>query len=149
MALDSVLREVVAAVESGGSGGMDALRFEPGVYEGWPFDAAMKRCQASNGGCSIPTARMISATSWGRFQILGYNLYLDGYSRPVAKFLASAFDQEAALETFLTRRSINWTWADLVADPRKAETFTTRYNGPAGWPSYFERMKEAAPPASS
>lgn len=141
--VDPQLAKIIAAVESGGSNDTAAIRFEPGVYSTWTFDHAMLDAQHFN-RCSSTTAKAICAISWGRYQILGYNLYLDGYAAPVVNFAASPSDQDAALDRFLTRRAIGWTWAELAADPVKAQAFVERYNGPAGWPGYFDRMKAVA-----
>ena len=141
--IDPALSSIIAHVESGGSGDTRAIRFEPGVYSGWPFDAAMSRARAAN-ACSQDTARAVCAISWGRFQILGYNLYLDGYSGSIVDFASDIAAQVTALDDFLTKRSINWNWVDLAADQGIAQRFVQVYNGPAGWPDYWTKMQQAA-----
>lgn len=140
--VDPRLAAIIARVESGGSGDRWAMRFEPGIYSGWPFDRAMTAAQGAN-RCSNPTARAICAISWGRYQTLGYNLYLDGYQGPVGGFLASEPDQLAALATFLTLRNINWSWDEMAGDSYKLDTFAMKYNGPGNVDGYIARMRAA------
>jgi hypothetical protein len=66
-----LLSQVVAQVES--SGDIFALRYEP-TYE--PSSASIVACRsAASSYMSVESARMICKTSWGRYQIMGDNLY--------------------------------------------------------------------------
>jgi len=89
------LSDVVAQVESGGS--ILAMRYEP-AYS--PPEASVEACiAAASTYIDYITALTICKTSWGKFQIMGGNLY----SAPLSlseNILRYATDEALQLATF-------------------------------------------------
>ena len=143
------LAAVIAQVESGTQD--DRLRFEPGLYVRWapgvPLTAAqvdvVNTIQAVH-RCNLDTACMIACTSWGRYQILGENIYsVCQYKGSVFAFVAFSDHQQTCFSDFLAARGIAFTLTDLVMDRTKREQFITHYNGPANIDAYWQRMQAA------
>ena len=141
------LASVIAQVESGTQD--DRLRFEPGLYADWggPLSTARRNVVAAIGvahKCSADTAVMIATTSWGRYQILGENIYsVCQYKGSVFAFVAFSDHQQTCFSDFLAARGIAFTLTDLVMDRTKREQFITHYNGPANIDAYWQRMQAA------
>lgn len=93
--------------------------------------------------CSQDTARVIYSTSWGAFQLMGFNLYNSkfGYSGTVASFLNDTDAQEDMYALFLQDDGINWVWDDLKNDETKLAQFAVKYNGST---DYVTAMQQAA-----
>ena len=70
----TILSHLIGLVESGLS--PHAIRFEEHLYKKYKERKVKVSVIATfNGFCSIDTAYMIASTSWGIYQILGWNLY--------------------------------------------------------------------------
>ncbi len=90
------LAQCIAQVES--SGNPFAVRFEPALFNGSAqFLSIQDRLPA---WADEQTQRMINCTSWGAFQIMGFNLYDLGYPLAPWDFLGSTEDQEHYLWKF-------------------------------------------------
>lgn len=134
------LSEVVAWIESRGA--LSAIRFEPTVYNKFttgaelPKEASaiLRRIQAAN-KCSIHTAAMIYSTSWGKFQLMGFNVYADAdFSMPIGEFLASQTAQGSRLVSFLKRNGLaDYTPQQLAVDQSARSHFAMKYNGAIGY----------------
>jgi hypothetical protein len=145
--VDPVLGQIIMHVESSGFSG--ALRFEPKVYDGIKsvetgpeFDTIAKIARLNI--CNIDTARILYATSFGLYQIMGYNLYGMGLHRSISDFLAgpnARILQDAMFAKFLAGRGINFTWKEMLVDPDKLNLFALHYNGSL---AYGGRMKAIA-----
>lgn len=145
-----LLSDVIAQVESGGDDA--AVRFESRLYAKWTVvdptpgtqharDEITATIEAGH-RCTLSTARMIACTSWGRYQLLGMNIYgLCKCVVPVVHFIESAELQRDCLATFLCQRGIDFTLEEIVADPAKREKFISRYNGPDATESYWAAMQ--------
>lgn len=73
---------------------------------------------------------MIASTSWGYYQIMGYNLYFyDLTDKTVFEYMNDDLEQEKAFENFLLRRKINFTIDELKQDEEKIKRFAKYYNG--------------------
>lgn len=128
------LERVIADIESAGNFG--AMRFEPHVYErASAFSPARKyadevaRAREAN-RVSLATARMIIATSWGGFQIMGFNIYSATAAPRVAisTFLSDRSIQVRHFRAFVTSRNIAYTVEEL-RDETKRRDFARKYNG--------------------
>ena len=81
-----------------------AIRFEEHLYQNYlsrkPNDAVVRYINK----CSMRTAFMIMATSWGKYQILGINLYnrLD-YDKPIGHYLCDEDEQDISFAEFLKK----------------------------------------------
>lgn len=138
------LADVIAHVES--ASGAALMRFEPSAYDR-DFDTALKLRVARGNACSMDTARMILATSWGRFQFMGATLYSGpvNYGLSVATFLGDPSDQRDAFGLFVAKRG-GWDAnapASFLLVPGKAEQFARCYNGPAAIDAYAGRLRQA------
>lgn len=128
----NTLEELISDIESGGN--QYAMRFEPLVYERTQNSnryEAMVNVAKSRNKCSRATACMIVATSWGKFQIMGFNLYdpssLD-YPHSVGQYMADTDDQAGTFKTFCQRKNIYFSVTDLL-DETLALRFARVYNG--------------------
>ena len=142
------LDAVIAQVES--SNNPRCLRFEDHLYGVWssPLKTGVQNTVLANirrlNVCSLPTAEMIACTSWGRYQLLGQNLYdpcrcqLD-----IVSYLYGEDEQRNCFDLFLKSRRIDFTLDQIVADEPTRTHFITVYNGPAAVDAYWERMQQA------
>lgn len=142
------LADVIAQVES--STKDSAIRFEAGLYSSWvtaspnPARDTIARTIRNIHNSSNNTARMIACTSWGRYQILGENIYsLCGCLRDVMGYVADPGYQRVCFDVFLQRRKIAFLLEDLIADPAKRQQFISTYNGPNAVEAYWGAMKSA------
>lgn len=130
------LADLIARIESRGSN--VAIRFEPLTYNKFsnpanvPKAAAVivDRIRAAN-CCSMATAAMIYSSSWGKFQLMGFNIYADAdLSRPIGEFLASPSVQLDAFGAFLKRNGLsNYNPTTLAQDQIARQKFAITYNG--------------------
>lgn len=75
------------------------------------------------------TARVLLSCSWGKYQIMGSNLYDMGYSSPLVEFAASEYLQDSWFHQFVQLRGINYTLDEIINDKTKREHFAYRYSG--------------------
>lgn len=140
------LADVIARVESGNNS--FAIRFEPRVFT--RFEGAILSPSArellstiarANGDCNMATAAMIAASSWGRFQIMGENIYgICRFDAPIAVFL-NGVSQATCFGAFLASHSFNPT--AVLNDSAEIIRFATVYNGPANVNEYIAEMQRA------
>lgn len=140
------LPDLIARVESAGRPW--AMRFEPAVWERRGKHASMinawEPAKRAN-HCSGATADVINATSWGLYQIMGFNLYGRlGLDIPVGEFLAHPEVQFSAFRMYCERARI-WTPDDVpLTDDLWLHRFAVAYNGPGAPDAYVKRMREEA-----
>ena len=124
------LSDIIKQIES--SNNPQAVRFEPLFYENLKTktnDHAILKIKEIH-KCSYYTALMIASTSWGLFQIMGYNLYFYGLTeKTVFDFLFDEAEQEEAFEKFIQIKKINFTVDELKQDIEKVRKFAKYYNG--------------------
>jgi hypothetical protein len=94
-------------------------------------------------GCSRATAEMIYSTSWGLYQIMGFNLYGKlGLELPIWQFLEAPEKQHKAFEQFCKAESI-WREGDISTDARSwLLTFAIHYNGSKTPIEYADRLQD-------
>lgn len=143
----TTVADVIGSIESTNNPG--ALRFEFATYEKAPFYGAIidsiKECNL----CNVATARMIYATSWGEFQIMGLNLYdprMCAYRNSVARYMVQSGDQFVTFNSFLFRMPLGVKLksdspASLFSDPNLRVQFARLYNGPGNFQEYADRIK--------
>ena len=122
------LQDVIARIES--SGNPFALRFEPTVYTADVAPSVAARI-ATLHGADYETGRVIASTSWGLFQIMGFNLWAGAhaYNGTLYEFCADTIAQRLAFETFLADRGMNFTLAELLGNANRLIAFAAAYNG--------------------
>lgn len=124
------LADCIKQVES--SNNPLAMRFEPSVYASQAYvDQPKIKLYATNGYISGETASMIASTSWGAYQIMGYNLYDLGYVGTLADFIISPTRQSQYLIKFFQSRIPNVNPLTLFNQISQTELFNVGqvYNG--------------------
>lgn len=121
------LADVIAWIESRDN--QYAFRFEPAVYGRRNHDNSLHQIMYLN-GCSEDSARIIYSSSFGKYQIMGFNLYWPPicYMKTFGEFLASEVDQTQAFYTFVNARKIDYT-VNQLTDEVFATNFALNYNG--------------------
>lgn len=146
----SRLAQVSAWVES--TDRADAVRFEPGVYAkvcdatlGVPYVRAVQNAMAAH-HCSLDTARVICASSYGLYQIMAYHLYSDWcpWSRSVFEFVSDREGQTQVYLALLAHMNLPQTFDLVFASDSSLLNFATHYNGPGAPDVYAHSMREAA-----
>lgn len=131
----TTLSQLAAQVESGHNPG--ALRFEPAFR---PSAEAIVNCKKAN-ACSNATALVLCAMSFGKYQIMGENLWgMLGYSFDVAYFLNSEDLQDSAYWNFCQRKGIGFSLNEFLTDSAKRLQYARLYNGPGNPAAYADRM---------
>jgi hypothetical protein len=142
--MSDTLANVIATVESGPF--PYAMRFESVMYgRGSPyFTTEILEAAEKANHCNAVTARMICSTSWGLFQIMGFNLYSPAIALPIA-IGPYLFDTEQQFNAFKRFVKINGFDADNFdfGDEATIERFARSYNGPGDVPNYVAKMKAA------
>lgn len=145
LVVDPKLSYIISLVESSGFSG--AMRFEPKVYEtvkGHEVDGYFIPDIMRINRCTAETAEVIYSTSYGLYQLMGYNLYRLGLHRPISEFLngvQSRLLQDTLFAKFLSDRNILFTVEEMHEDPAKLARFAEHYNGSE---AYADRMREIA-----
>lgn len=140
---DPVLARIIAQVES--SQFPFAIRYEPGIKSFQPellrlIYKGNRLADADKFGYSA-TARVIYATSYGKFQVMGYELYQLGFTGAVGEYLGNEEEQERMFSMFLNAKRINSAWESLKANQPALTQFALKYNGSD---QYANRMLGAA-----
>lgn len=130
---------IIASIESNRR--IHAMRFEPRVYNTINSTSALlisrNRAQIEN-FCTNQTAAVICATSWGMFQIMGFDLY--GICRIQSDIIAYCNNESAqhyAFQTFCGRHILT---LDDLDNRSKVEDFAAFYNGEAGRITYADKI---------
>lgn len=135
---------IIAQVETGCNA--RELRFEPGVYRHITngIDDAERAILASIikiNKCSLGTAQMIYSTSFGIFQVMGFNLYGSlKYTKGIFDYVDSVADQNATFNLFCEQKKIVYTPVEFL-DKANRYNFARVYNGN---PNAYEPMIEIA-----
>lgn len=141
--LNNTLAKVIAQVESGGF--PYALRFEDALFERMKMSPPTSEGPAIRAAnhCNYATGVMIHCTSYGLFQIMGFNLYgMLGWKQSVATFLWDAEQQLSSFADFCAHNGINPATFDFT-DETALEHFAKIYNGPGAIADYVAKMKAA------
>jgi hypothetical protein len=164
-AVDPKLSYIVSQVETDGFSG--ALRFEPKVYAEIQSatkteldgSLALYAAHASHVAdtkrtlvariaqlnmCTEETAQVIYSTSFGLYQLMGYNLYANGLHQPISNYLngvQARVLQDAMFAKFLAGHGLLHTWKEMAADQDLLNHFALHYNGSL---AYANRMKAVA-----
>jgi len=123
-----LLSDCVAQIESSNNSG--ALRYEPG-YQPSALGIGQAAKFATGSWIDKLTAETIVKCSYGRFQIMGDNLYnAMQYSKTIWHFVATPQDQLDIFNEFLTRGHFkNVTFESMVRS--EVVAFALYYNGSA------------------
>ena len=129
-----MLSEVVAQVESANN--PFSMRFEPAWI---PHNELAAQKYATGGWIDEPTAAMICKTSWGKYQIMGDNLYGQlGYDGSLVDYLISPIRQLKYFQSFL--RTIGFSDVDFSAlSNSQLDAFAMKYNGSAVYADSLRR----------
>jgi len=131
----STVSALIAQVESGGNPW--AVRFEPAHNPAPEFVSRMMAACA----CSHDTARVLCATSWGMYQIMGDELMALGLSMSPVQFCASAQTQNDMFAKVLDEKKLSaYTLNDLITSASARTFFASKYNGPGNVTAYSQRI---------
>jgi len=139
------LAQIIARVES--TDNISAYRFEPGIFAGDSVRNRnadiIERITRLN-DCDIDSARVIFSSSYGLYQIMGFNIYASARADigSVLDFWEDSALQGKLFFDFLTSHGINYTWSQLKSSPFLLAQFARVYNGYAS--RYSLAMKQAA-----
>jgi hypothetical protein len=142
---DDVLAAIIRNVES--SGRLSAVRFEPGIHNSLAqLDSNLPLIEKIAGfnACNIDTAKIIFSSSFGLWQMMGFNVYSYEFDNPILKFWESELVQRSIYDAFIVRNDINFSWREMLGDRTKLEKFARIYNGPANVSQYISSMYTAA-----
>lgn len=122
------------------------MRFEKSFYDkldGIHYIGAKKANK-----CSNDTARMICATSWGLYQILGVNIYNRignwHYGGIITKFVHNVILQHQCFTEFVSSKGIDYSVEQLITDATCRSKFARIYNGPGNIDEYSRRIVKYA-----
>ncbi len=138
--MSETLAKVIAAVESGPF--PYAMRFEPVVYARTSPLAVVSAAMKAN-RCNKVTAQVILSSSWGLFQIMGFNLYGSlGVTIAIGPYLFDSEQQFNAFKAFVKLNGFDPDNFDFGNDTL-IQAFARSYNGPGDVPNYVAKMKAA------
>lgn len=140
-AVDPKLAAIISRVESANN--PMAQRFERKIFNRITDQGSTNTLSAIQKAnvVSSDTGRVIYSTSWGLYQIMGFNLYGMGYAGKIHDYLLDADTQMLYYAKFVTLNNINFTWNQMLADNGKMVSFAIHYNGNS---AYETRMRQAA-----
>ena len=120
--------QLIAQVESGDLPG--ALRFEPG-FKKYLTGKSITRCIQAHKPAYMngTTASTLLCFSYGRYQIMGENIYALGYSGTLIDFICSDALQLEFFNKYVESRKIDYSLQRIIADKSARENFARRYNG--------------------
>lgn len=118
------ISELIAQAESNNR--LSALRFEPSYH---PTEYAYPKITKYHPGLSKSTYDTILASSWGKYQIMGDNLYMLGLRSTILDFWQDETLQDQYFNGFIKSREIDFTLEEILNDKEKRDKFSHRYNG--------------------
>jgi hypothetical protein len=136
-----ILLDCIALVESSNNSG--ALRFEQELFESDPswVQGQVSKIMGAN-KCSEATALMIASTSWGKFQMLGANLYSFAQGDvPLQSIFSNDALQQELFGLFIKPRGYDPNEAIDDWEGERFGAFAKFYNGPGAIGNYVAAMK--------
>jgi hypothetical protein len=131
------LKGLIAYIESRGN--QYALRFEPAVYAQLvrqpvpsPRNHVLMDVLTIH-TCTAATASILYSMSFGRYQIMGYNVYgpVIQYHQRIFDFLDDTDAQDNAFDLFVQHMGVNYTVDQLRGSIDTRHHFAQIYNGNA------------------
>ena len=120
------LSQLIAWAES--SNQISATRFEPAFV---PDLLSIQRCAAA-ANVDIGNARRICATSYGKYQILGCELYRRQIiTGPIQAYQADEAAQDNSFMVFIAQKGILYTLDQILNNADDRNNFAHLYNGNA------------------
>lgn len=106
-----------------------AMRFEPGIFAKAKNPTILKAIKDAN-DCNDVTAHVIYSTSFGEFQVMGFNLYdtTIALKTPIADYLSDLGAQIASFYRFVRLKDIDYTVMQMC-NADYAKHFAMVYNG--------------------
>lgn len=116
--------EIIAEIESGNN--PLAYRYEGGWRLSRPelLDDYAKKFRLS-----IPSAKVLFMSSWGKYQIMGENLIAFGYDKTFFEFLFDEPAQDFYFRKFLVKKGIDFTSEEMRYNKLLINNFSLKYNG--------------------
>ena len=125
-----------------------AIRFEPHVYSRTGDGRYAEAVEAARDvhGISFDTARMVVSTSWGFYQIMGFNLWAPRnvggleYKATYFDFLDDVEVQNNCFKMFCEDRKIYFSIEQMAKEKSVRELFAKKYNGSIKYADKIERI---------
>ncbi len=123
------IKKVIARVES--LENPLAVRFEPHIYGAINVRRVGRLLVqiADIHKCNTETAKVIYSTSWGQYQIMGFNLYSLGYSQTVWEFLFFEQDQDQVFYKFVKPFELKHDVGKIIEFLEKGSELKGKYKG--------------------
>lgn len=142
--VEITINKLIAQIESSNCQG--AIRFENGLYQKLINNPAKQNkpilfaaMKANN--CSLETAIGVYCTSYGLYQIMGFNLYGSlHFEESVWSFMCSKEIQDHVFKQFCNRFAIPDLSVEKLLDKKTRERFAYLYNGPGNVEAYSEKI---------
>lgn len=140
------LADVIARVESGNFAG--AIRYEEASHANivarFGSYASIAQNAMTANKCNQSTACVLLATSWGKFQIMGFNLYASdvcNIREPLSAYLANEPFQEMSFNKYCVARHCDtYDVAALRTSLQTRSDFARLYNGTGNIPAYASKI---------
>jgi hypothetical protein len=138
------LADCISGVES--SHNVLAIRFEPVMFQNKPkwVLPLLDKISTLNGNCTNDTALAIACTSYGKYQILGVNIYDKRYPTSIAHYWQLESDQDLIFARFISAEGFSPEEDVTTWDNESFTEFATFYNGPGNVEAYVTSMKKQA-----
>lgn len=142
------LAEVIALTETRDN--PFELRYEnatDAAHPGWIVNEIPTIQRVHGPTCSFQTALMIACTSYGRYQILGANIYstasygIPSYAKTIFHFAFDDDGQLAQFHRFISQKMFDADECPETWTEQKGLSFATFYNGPGNPLAYWTQMK--------
>ena len=122
----TTLSQLIALVESNNHS--NAVRYEELYSPDYRAHALVRVYQS---GLSDSTYRILLASSWGKYQIMGDQLYLLGLKTDIRTFWSDEAAQDDFFNRFIFARNIAYTLDQVINDEECRTNFAHHYNGNA------------------
>lgn len=130
----SNIAQLVAFVESNNN--MYAIRFEQSYLNRVKNTDAM----AQRLNITHTTARFLLSCSWGKYQIMGENLWNMGIRVSPIKYCDDTDMQDISFHTYCVINNCDYTLSQILNDNESRIDFATKYNGPENPDGYSKLL---------
>ena len=140
-----ILQDVIAKIESNDD--CNAIRFEPTLFQSKPawIGKSIEFIKNHHNNISDDTAWMIACSSWGRYQLLGCNIYSLGFDSTIFDFVDNDHgEQEEIFGDFILTSGYKSVENIANWNQTQFENFAHFYNGPGNIEDYANKMKAIA-----
>lgn len=108
-----------------------AMRFEPRVFSRTQKELDILLRIVNANGCTHDTAEVIYSTSWGEYQLMGFNLYSSplNFQHSIGDYLTESDFQLQTFNQFVAYKNLAMETPQTLLDTTNALRFARLYNG--------------------